>query len=168
MLCPGFPFRAAGAVDHTAVVSSLPGAAGASQVLGRLSSCMPRPEDAGGPAPPRPYGGARVAFGSVQTLGVRNERLFEAVPALQGARSPLRPPGYAVDASPILFTVSPRLRHGRKTRYGWMTTPDPTETFTLPETPSFLGTITPRVRRRQWPQQSGGYWRSPARACSAL
>ena len=32
--------------------------------------------------------------------------LFEAVPALQGARSPLRPPGYSVDASPILFTVS--------------------------------------------------------------
>jgi hypothetical protein len=32
--------------------------------------------------------------------------LFEAVPALQGARSPLRPTGYAVDASPILFAVS--------------------------------------------------------------
>ena len=29
--------------------------------------------------------------------------LFEAVPALQGARSPLRPTGYAVYASPILF-----------------------------------------------------------------
>src|SRR4030095_5985519 len=51
----------------------------------------------------------------VKTLGVRTTRLFEAVPALQGARSPLRPPGYAVDASSILFAVSPRLRHGRKT-----------------------------------------------------
>src|SRR4029434_7501887 len=60
------------------------------------------------------------------TLGVRNKRLFEAVPALQGARSPLRPPGYAVDASPILFAVSPRLRHGRKTRYGWVASPYPT------------------------------------------
>jgi hypothetical protein len=29
----------------------------------------------------------------------------EAVPALQGARSPLRPPGYAVDASSLLFVV---------------------------------------------------------------
>jgi len=41
----------------------------------------------------------------VKTLGVRNKRHFEAVPALQGTRLPLRPPGYAVDASPILFTV---------------------------------------------------------------
>ena len=43
-----------------------------SQVLRRLSSCMPWPEDSGGPTPPRPCGGARVAFGSVKTLGVRN------------------------------------------------------------------------------------------------
>jgi hypothetical protein len=83
----------------------------------------------------------------VKTLGVRNKRLFEAVPALQGARSPLRPTGFAVYASPILFAVSPRLRHGRKTRYGWMATPYPTGTFTLPETPSFLGAITPALRR---------------------
>jgi hypothetical protein len=46
-----------------------------------------------------------VAFGSVKTLGLRH-RLVEAVPALQGARSPLRPPGYAVDASPIWFPAS--------------------------------------------------------------
>ena len=85
----------------------------------------------------------------VKTLGVRNKRLFEAVPALQGARSPLRPTGYAVYASPILFAVSPRLRHGRKTRYGWMATPYPTGTFTLPETPSFS-------------------WRDNARASAAL
>jgi hypothetical protein len=63
-------------------------------------------------------------------------RLFEAVPALQGARSPLRPPGYAVDASPILFAVFPRLRLGRKTRDGWVARPYPTGTFTLPEMPS--------------------------------
>jgi hypothetical protein len=31
--------------------------------------------------------------------------LFAAVPALQGARSPLRPPGDAVDAAPILCAV---------------------------------------------------------------
>jgi hypothetical protein len=61
---------------------------------------------------------------------------FEAVPALQGARSPLRPTGYSVYASPILFAVSPRLRHGRKTQYGWMAHPYPTGTFTLQETPS--------------------------------
>jgi hypothetical protein len=73
----------------------------------------------------------------VQTLGVRNKRHFEAVPALQGTRLPLRPTGYSVDASSLLFTVSPRLRHGRKTRYGWVATPYPTGTFTLQETPSF-------------------------------
>ena len=99
--CPGFPFRASGAVYHTPTFSTA-GTAGASQVLRRLSSCMPRPEDSGGPAPPCQDGGARVAFGSVKTLGVRNSHV-EAVPALQGARSPLRPTGYAVYASSILF-----------------------------------------------------------------
>src|SRR5215831_3084814 len=63
-------------------------------------------------------------------------RLVEAVPALQGARSPLRPTGYAVYASPLLFAVFPRLRLGRKTRYGWVASPYPTGTFTLPEMPS--------------------------------
>ena len=101
VLCPGFPFRASGAVDHTPSFSTA-GTAGASQVLRRLSSCMPRPEDSGGPAPPRHVGWARVAFGSVKTLGVRNSHV-EAVPALQGTRLPLRPTGYAVYASPILF-----------------------------------------------------------------
>jgi hypothetical protein len=36
----------------------------------------------------------------------------------------------------------PQLRHGRKTRYGWVANPDPTGTFTLQETPSLLGAIT--------------------------
>src|SRR5262249_946343 len=62
--------------------------------------------------------------------------LCDAVPALQGARSPLRPPGVAVDASPLLCAVSPRLRHGRQTRYGWLAHPYPTGTFPLLETPS--------------------------------
>jgi len=36
-----------------------------------------------------------------------------------------------------LFVVSPRLRHGRTTRYGWVASPYPTGTFTLQEMPSF-------------------------------
>src|SRR5215510_6411975 len=64
-------------------------------------------------------------------------RLFDAVPALQGARSPRRPPGYAVSASPLWFAVFPRLRLGRQTRYGWGASPDPPGTCTLPEMPSF-------------------------------
>ena len=41
----------------------------------------------------------------VKTLGVRNKRHFEAVPALQETRFSLRPTGYSVYASPILFVV---------------------------------------------------------------
>ena len=41
-----------------------------------------------------------MACGSVQTLSVRDSHV-EAVPALQGARSSLRPPGYAVYALPL-------------------------------------------------------------------
>jgi hypothetical protein len=41
----------------------------------------------------------------VQTLGVRHKRHVEAVPALQGTRLPLRPTGYAVYASSILFAM---------------------------------------------------------------
>jgi hypothetical protein len=37
------------------------------------------------------------------------------------------------------------LRNGRKTRYGWLANPYPTGTFTLQDTPSFLGAITPHV-----------------------
>src|SRR4030095_5985518 len=39
------------------------GAFGASQVLRRLSSCMPRPEDSGGPFHPRLHGWSCIAFG---------------------------------------------------------------------------------------------------------
>jgi hypothetical protein len=54
---------------------------------------------------------------------------------LQDALSTLRP-----SCSPWF---RPRLRHGRKTRYGWVASPYPTGTFTLLETPSLLGAITP-------------------------
>ena len=40
------------------------GAYGASQVLRRLSSCMPRPEDSGGPPPPRHVGGIVLPSGA--------------------------------------------------------------------------------------------------------
>jgi len=58
---------------------------------------------------------------------------------LQDTLSTLRP-----SCSP---RVPSRLRHGRKTRYGWVATPYPTGTFTLQETPSLLGAITPGIRR---------------------
>src|SRR5262245_10238239 len=134
--CPGFPFRASEAVDHTRAFATA-GTSGASHVLRRLSSCMPRPEDSGGPALPRPCGDARVAFGSVQTLGVRKafSKLYQHFRVrghpcgLQDTLSTLRP-----SCSP---RIPPRLHHGRKTRYGWVASPYPTGTFTLQETPSF-------------------------------
>ena len=64
------------------------GANGASQVLRRLSSCLPRPEDSGGPAPPRHIGGARVAFGGVHTLGVRHKPCRSCPSTAGGAVTP--------------------------------------------------------------------------------
>jgi hypothetical protein len=60
--CPGCPCRASGAVDHTLAFSPA-GTSGASHVLRRLSACLPRPADAGGPSQPRPHGWAWVACG---------------------------------------------------------------------------------------------------------
>ena len=145
------------------------GASGASQVLQHLSSCMPRPEDSGGPTSPCPCGGARVAFGGVKTLGVRNKRRFEAVPALQGARSPLRPTGYAVYASPILFAGRDRPDSAMDARLatgGWLAL---TRQGLSPckRCQAFLGAITPGLRRRRKPERrrSEGWRRSPAGQC---
>jgi hypothetical protein len=75
---------------------------------------------------------------SVTTLGVRSTRIAKldqhfrvrAHPyGLQDALSTLRP-----SCSPW---YPPRLRHGRKTRYGWVARPYPTGSFTLQDTPSF-------------------------------
>ena len=145
------------------------GTSGASQVLRHLSSCMPRPEDSGGPAQPGQIGCAHVAFGSVKTLGVRNCHV-EAVPALQGARSPLRPTGCSVYASPILFAVIPHdsAMDARLDTGGWLPL---TRQGLSPckRRQAFLGAITLGFRRRQEPQRgtSGGCWRSPASPCSA-
>ena len=54
----------------------------------------------------------------------------------QDTLSPLRP-----SCAPC---VPSRLRHGRTTRYGWGAPPDPTRTFTLPETPRFAWRDTAR------------------------
>ena len=81
------------------------GASGAAHVRGRLASGRPRPVDAGGPAPPRPHGGAGVAFGARYTPRPPQHASRDAGPARPGARSPLRPPGCAVDASPLVVAV---------------------------------------------------------------
>ena len=71
----------------------------------------------------------------VKTLGVRNHS-SRSCTSTSGRASPLRPTGFSVYASPVLFTAFRRLRHGRKTRYGWVASPYPTGTFTPQEAPS--------------------------------
>ena len=66
---------------------------------------MPRPVDSGGPSHPRPRGCSRVAFGVREHPRRPQQAYFEAVPALQGTRLPLRPTGFSVYASSILFAV---------------------------------------------------------------
>ena len=83
-----------------------PGADGGAHVLRRLSSCLPRPEDAGGPAPPRQHGCSCIAVGVREHPRRPQHAPFEAVPARQGTRRPLRPTGYAVDAASLLFAVN--------------------------------------------------------------
>src|SRR6266705_26514 len=60
---------------------------------------------------------------------------------LQDALSTLRP-----SCSP---QASLRLRHGRKTRYGWVASPSPTGTFTLQETPSLSWRDNARFQARR-------------------
>ncbi len=62
--------------------------------------------------------------------------LSRSCTSTSGRASPLRPTGFSVYASPVLFAAFRRLRHGRKTRYGWVAGPYPTGTLTLQETPS--------------------------------
>jgi len=124
-----------------------PGASGASQVLVRLSSCMPRPEDSGGPAPPRLHGGARVAFGCVKTLGVRNKRLAKRYQhcrvrghpcGLQDALSTLRP-----SCSPCLHGSA---LDARRDTGGWL--PLARQGLSpCKRRQALLGAITLRVRR---------------------
>jgi len=104
---------------------------------------------------------------NVKTLGVRNKLISKLYQhfrvrghpyGLQDSLSTLRP-----SCSPW---SRPRLRHGRKTRYGWMANPFPTGTFTRQDTPSFLGARTLGIRRGEKPQRSAGCTPSPARGSS--
>jgi hypothetical protein len=111
------------------------GAFGASRVLLRISSCMPRPEDSGGPPPPRQNGCFVLPSGTLKPSASATS-LSRSCTSTSGCASPLRPTGCSVYASPVLFTAFQRLRHRRKTRYGWVASPYPTGTSTPQEAPS--------------------------------
>ena len=70
-----------------------------------ISSCMPWPVDSGGSIHPRQLRMKSCCLRS--PLGPRHPQhpSFEAVPALKGTRFPLRPTGFSVYASPILFAA---------------------------------------------------------------
>ena len=84
---------------------------------------MPRPVDSGGSPHPRQSGCFRVAFGGPLNPRHPQKLNLETVPALQGARPPLRPTGFSVYASPALFTVPsapPRTQDSIRVG-GWLT-----------------------------------------------
>ena len=66
---------------------------GASRVLQRISSCMPRPVDSGGPSHPRRLRMLLCCLRRPLKPSASAGCSLEAVPALQGTRFPLRPTG---------------------------------------------------------------------------
>jgi len=96
------------------------GAAGASRVLQRISSCMPWPVDSGGPPHPHPIRMLRIGFVHVKTLAVRNKlisKLYQLFRTrghpygLQDSLSTLR-----LSCSPCDSSTDARLDTG-----GWLT-----------------------------------------------
>ena len=61
---------------------------GASRVLRRIPSCMPRPDDSAGPSQPSPKRLLLYSLRCTLNSSASGTDLVEAVPALQGARSP--------------------------------------------------------------------------------
>ena len=83
-----------------------------------------------------------------KTLGVRGHSFRSCTSTSGCAASPLRPTGCSVYASAVLFTAFQRLRHRRKTRYGWMSSPYPTGTSTPQGAPSLSRRDNASANRR--------------------
>ena len=98
---------------------------------------MPRPEDSGGPPHPRHFGCFVLPSVYVKTLGVRNKLISKLYQHFRERDLPYGLQDSLSTLARILFAAYPRLRHGTKTRYGWVANPYPTGTFTPQETPSF-------------------------------
>jgi hypothetical protein len=125
---------------------------------------MPWPEDSGGPAPPRHVGWARVAFGSVKTLGVRNKP-FRSCTSTSGDAAP--PTAYRILCLRFVHLVhrshgsamDARLDTGRwlaLTRQGLSP---------CKRRQAFLGAITLGIRRGGKPEPSTARRRLYAVAC---
>ena len=75
---PGFPLRVSIPAYLTAAFPQ-PGTSGASQVLRRISSCMPQPEDSGGHPHPHPDGCFILASGTLKPSpsAIRISKLYQ-------------------------------------------------------------------------------------------
>ena len=129
---------------------------------------MPRPEDSGGPAPPRHYGCARVAFGSVKTLGVRNKPCRSCT-STSGDAAP--PAAYRMLCLRFAHLVRREFPHdsamdARLDTGGWLAL---TRQGLSPckRRQACLGARTLRLSRARKPQRSGGWRASAAGGCSA-
>ena len=133
----GFPLRASIAVCLTPFFPPV-GTFGASRVLRHISSCMPRPVDSGGPSHPSHLR---------MLLCCLRRSLKPSTSAKTSSRSCTSTSGCAITPTAyrilcLRFTcfvrqLPCRLHHRRKTRYGRVTNPYPTGTFTPKDMPSF-------------------------------
>ena len=138
--CPGFPMRASRSVCHNCMStvsssrepSGLPGFSDAS-----VLAChgLWTPADLHTLANP---GASVLPSASVKTLGIRNKLISKLY---QHFRERDLPYGLRDSLSTLSPSCSPCLpavlRHGPKTRYGWVASPFPAGTSTPQDTPSF-------------------------------
>ena len=85
----------------------------------------------------------------VKPLGIRNYSFRSCTSSSGCAVTPTAYRILCLRFVHLLFAIFILLlRNGRKTRYGWLAKPYPTGTFTLQDTPSFLGAITIEINRK--------------------
>src|SRR5262249_5082617 len=94
-------------LEAWACVRARPGADVCARSRCDFSSCLPWPEGSGGPPAVRPCGGARVVFGSVQTLGVRHEPLRSCTRTAGGAVTPTASRIRCLRFAPLVRRESP-------------------------------------------------------------
>lgn len=106
------------------IISPRSGAFGASWVPQRISSCMPRPEDSAGSPQPSPSRLLLCCLRCALIPSASGTDYVEAVPALQGARPPLRPTGFSVYAYLIsLFVITDSAMRSTRDTGGWLALP---------------------------------------------
>jgi hypothetical protein len=97
------------------------GAFGASWVPQRISTCMPRPDDSAGSPQPSPSRLLLCCLRCALKPSASRTDYVEAVPALQGARPPLRPTGFSVYAYlTSLFTITGSAVRSTRDTGGWL------------------------------------------------